>query len=178
MTTEIKGKAASVELYKENAYQGNDSYNVKLEGDERRFSYLCKGGPKIKVGEEMTFIIDERDANGKKFYTIKVKKENTFTPGSYKARPNYSYALEWARKMYNSSHSTENTIPTDKWTTERMRKVADWLLQKLTSGIDREAIDCAVTIACATAINGGQIDSKVLEQDIKDFNEWVNKNKQ
>lgn len=170
---EIKGKASEVKLFKKNAFKGNDSYNVTLEGDERKFSYLCQGEPKIKVGEEQEFLIEEKTSGSNSWWTIKVKKNtDTFIPGGKFNKPDHIYALEWARRMFNSSFNTEKP-----WVVAQVTSIADWLLGQIKNGIDKDAIETAVTIQCASAMNKNPIDTKALSQHIAIFQDWINKNK-
>ena len=171
---EIKGTAESVVLFKEKAFKDNDSYNVRLQGDPNQYSYLCQGVPKIKTGVEQVFLVEEKEANGRSWFSIKLKPEpKPFgAAGGFKSRPNYSFALEFARKMYNSSQQTN-----DQWDIDRMLEVASYLLKRLNDGVDRDAVDSSVTISCASAMAGISIDSKVLAGNIKIFQDWVNKSK-
>lgn len=171
-TKEIKGKAVKIELFKENAYKGNDSYNVYLEGDDTRYSYLCQGTPKIKKDVEDTFVVESREANGNVFWTIKLPKDPS--SGGYQKRemPLNIFALDKARMLYNSSNSKDST---EKWDLSRMLGVAEYLMKKVNLGADREAVSTASAIACAEALSGHKIDSSSLDRNIKTIDEWIKK---
>ena len=74
--------------------------------------------------------------------------------------------------MFNSSAKTE-----DKWDRERMSKTATYLLGKLNAGISKDAIEAAVTIQCANAMNEHNIDAKTLASDIDYWQKWLDENK-
>lgn len=176
---EITGKPTKVDLYKKDSYMGNDSYNVALEGDDRKFSHLCKGEPKIKVGVPGTFVLENKEAGGKTFWTIKLKTEPFVGKGGgFKPRSNASYALEWARKLYNSSHSFNNGKSIEPWDITRMTNTATWMIGKLKSGFDKDSLECAVTIECAAAMNGNPIMPKRLSENLDIFEAWIKANKE
>jgi hypothetical protein len=168
---EIKGKASEVKLFKKEAFKGNDSYNVFLEGDERKFSYLCQGEPKIKVGEEQEFVIEEKTSGSNAWWTIKIKKDpNAFTPWKFN-KPDHVYALEWSRRMFNSSYNTDKP-----WEVSQLTAIADWLLGQLKKGVSKDALETAVTIQCASAMGKHPIDTKTLSQHMVLFQDWISKN--
>lgn len=173
---ETKLKVSEVTLYKENAFKGNDSYNVKMEGDDRRFSYLCQGAPKIKVGDTGPFILkSDTGANGQVWWKISLPKEDFPAKrggGGWKPKANNLMALEWARKMFNSSQETE-----DKWSLENMLSTATYLKKRLDEGTNRDAIEAATIIACATAMGQVSMDAKVLIANIAKIEEWIEKSK-
>ncbi len=156
-------KISEVTLYKENAFKGNSIYNVRIEGDERRFSYICKT-PKLKVGDT-NYTLEEKSKDGKTWWTIKPKVEEKAWTANWK--PNYVIALEWARKMYNSSYSTH-----DPWTIIQLTKMADWLLLAMEK-YDTTAIDTAVTIQCASAVDRKIIDTKALAKHVTILDKWI-----
>jgi len=83
----IKGKPSEVVFYKEVSIKGTTmaTFNVKLEGDDRRFSYLGKDkdNPKITVGVEGDFDIEEKSNEKGSWWTIKPHRDNTFGDRKY-----------------------------------------------------------------------------------------------
>lgn len=168
----VTKKVSAVVLYKENAFKGNDSYNVSFEGDPNRYSYLCQGEPKIKVGDTGPFEITENGSGDKKWWTVKViREDSTFKGGGFRMKPNHIAALEFSRKMFNSSQKTQ-----DKWDMDRMIKVATFLAGKLKDGYSRDAIETAVTIECASAMENVTIDAKRLVTNASLIQKWISDN--
>lgn len=136
--------------------------------------------PKFQAGVEADYIAEEKTSrNGNTFYKIKTLSQSqggrpsgSTGGGSYKARPNYSIALEWGRKMFNSSYHTP-----EPWDIKRLFSSTEFLLGQLNSGIDRDALDTAVTIACARAMDETPIDAATLKNHINEINGWINQKK-
>lgn len=170
---EITKKVLEVVLFKENAYKGNNSYNITLENDSNRYSYLCQGEAKIKVGDTGPFIVEEKTAGANKWWTIKLPKaEFGGGGGGWKPKANNLIALEWARKMFNSSYETK-----DKWTMKKMLDTATYLNNRLESGTNKDAIETATIIACATAMSGTSMDAAILVANIAEIEAWINGSK-
>ncbi len=145
------------------------------DGTAGRYNSKSKDSPKFKVGEEAPYSSEEKtNKNGNKFWSVKYRSEQQGGGfgGGFKGRPPHSLALEMARKMFNSSANTD-----DIWDRERLKKTATYLLGKLNTGIDRDAVETAVTIQCAYAMNKHTIDAKTLASDIDDLQKWINENK-
>jgi hypothetical protein len=83
----ITGKPSEVAFYKEVNIQGKTmaTFNVKLEGDDRRFSYLAKdkNNPKIVLGVEGQFELEEKSNEKGSWWTIKPHREDTFGAKKY-----------------------------------------------------------------------------------------------
>ena len=174
-----EGKSKVVKCDFQNSFSAphGELYGFKVgfeDGTEGLYNAKNKDNPKFKVGEEAPYSAEEKtNKNGNKFWSIKYRNENQGGfGGGYKGRPSNVSALEMARRMFNSSAKTE-----DKWDRERMSKTATYLLGKLNAGISKDAIEAAVTIQCANAMNEHNIDAKTLASDIDYWQKWLDENK-
>lgn len=174
---EGKSKVTKCEFTSEFESQYGKLFGFKVafeDGTEGLYNSKSKDAPKFKVGEEAPYSAEEKtNKNGNKFWSIKYRNENQGGfGGGYKGRPSYSSALEMARKMFNSSAQTD-----DVWDMEKLTKMASYLLGKLKSGVDKDAVETAVTIQCAQAMGGKAINPKALDSQIKNIQGWINENK-
>ena len=153
-------------------------FNIEFEDGQTGLYNSKSEDPKhFKVGEVCDYIAEEKtNGAGKQYWIIKPKVENNFGGGGFKGKPSNVFALECARKMYNSSHQSGKPIE-KTWTLEEMFAAATMLLGKLNSGVSQAAIDCACTNACAKMMQGQALEKGELNTQIKLANEWLNTNK-
>lgn len=149
-------------------------FNVEFEnGIKGLYNAKDKDNPKFVVGEIAPYSADEREKDGRK-YTI-IKYDKPFTPGGgnkWKPKPKYVMALEWARKMYNSSQKTPNP-----WSFDQLTKMASFFLKKRAEGVSSDAIECAVTIECSLAMDEQPIDTTRMAKSIRKLETWIAENK-
>jgi len=154
------------------------SFNVKFEDGTTGLYRGNEENPRIFTeGSEYDYVqSDEMKKDGSGTYSkISPKRENKFG-GGFKGKPSNVFALECARKMYNSSHQSGKPIE-KTWTLEEMFAAATMLLGKLNSGVSQAAIDCACTNACAKMMQGQALEKGELNTQIKLAHEWLNTNK-
>ena len=147
------------------------SFNVEFEDGTKGLYSSNQENPKnFAVGTECEYTAEELPTKSGSTYTkIKPKEDNTFGGGGFKQKPTNVFALELARKMFNSSHQTD-----EPWDIEKMLKTADWLVDEINK-TSRDAVETATTIACASAMNGVVISSKVVAPQIKIIDAWLKK---
>lgn len=176
MTKEGKSKVVKCDFQNSFPTQHGELHGFKVgfeDGTEGLYNAKNKDNPKFKVGEIAPYTAEEKtNKNGNKYWSIKYRNEQQQGGGGYKGRPSYVEALGMARRMFNSSAHTD-----DEWDMERMENTYKYLLGKLKGGVDKDAVDTAVTIQCANAIAGKAIDAKTLDGHIKEIQEWINQNK-
>lgn len=156
-------------------FQGSNgllySFNVEFEDGTKGLYSSNQESPKNFIeGTECEYTLEEvakRSGNGT-YNKIKPKKDNAFG-GGFKQKPTNVFALELARKMFNSSHQTD-----EQWDIEKMLKTADWLVGQIDKS-SRDAVETATTIACASAMNGVKIDAKTISEHIKTIDAWLKK---
>lgn len=178
------GKSKCINCTYKSTFNGQNGtlydFNVSFEdGTQGVYSAKDMNNPKFKVGEVVSYEVEEKPTrNGNTFNKIKHVSERDqqgggaqgSSGGGYKSRPKWSIALEWGRKMYNSSHKTDKP-----WTTASMYAAAEFLLKQLESGVDRDALDTAVIIECANGMGGIQMTSQNLKKNIQDAEAWIKK---
>lgn len=174
-----KGKSKPVKVTYTSEYQAEVGgkkitlygFNVEFEdGTKGLYNSINKDKPKFVVGEEAEYTADEREKNGKKYTIIKHVSPNAYG-SKWQPKPDNVVALEWARRMYNSSHNTGHG-----WQFEQLLQMAGYLHGLLKGGTDKDAIECAVTIQCANAMGDRPIDTKELSSHIKQTKEWLKEN--
>lgn len=147
------------------------SFNVEFEdGTMGLYSSNQENPNSFIEGSVCEYTAEElQKKNGQGTYTkIKPKKENTFG-GGFKQKPVNVFALELARKMYNSSHQTD-----DVWDINKMLSTADGLI-RLINKTSRDAVETATTIECANAMNGVAINTKSMQANITTIDAWLKK---
>ena len=173
---EGKSKCIKCDFWKEDTYtpKGQSvavttyAFSVEFEdGTKGLYNAKEKNNPKFKVGEAAEYTAEEKQGAKGAFFVIRVKKDNTFT-GGFKQKPPKYRALDMARRMYNSSYSTEQP-----WSIETLTNTADWILKQINGGKDVESLETAVTIQCANAMQKRPIDAKELFQHVLLFEAWL-----
>ena len=147
------------------------SFNVEFEDGTKGLYSSNKENPNSFIeGTECEYTAEELPTKSGSTYTkIKPKKDNAFVGGGFKQKPTNVFALELARKMFNSSHQTD-----EQWDMAKMLKTSDWLIVQI-DATSRDAVETATTIACASAMNGVKIDAKTISEHIKTIDAWLKK---
>jgi len=150
-------------------------FNMEFEdGQTGLYNSKSQTPNKFNVGEVWEYTAEEKTGkSGSSFFIIKPKMENKFG-GGFK-RPSNEFALEQARKMYNSTNSIEHPN-SNPWDLTKMTNTATWLLKLLNGGTNKAAIETACTNACASAMQGKEIIPKELSEQITLFNDWLKNN--
>lgn len=153
------------------------SFNVEFEDGVRGlYNSKNKENPKFKIGEMGKYTCEEKPTKkdpSKTWCSIKSRTDTPYGGGSYQKRevPVFAFALDKARRMLNSSSNIE------PWDTDKMLKTAEYFIKKVDFGTERDAIETAVTIACAGAINGTKIESGKLDAQIGIIDTWIKSKK-
>lgn len=170
---ERRGRSVCQTLVYQKQFQGQrgvlHDFNITFaDGTTGVYTAKDANNPKFRPGQESDYIAKTvATKNGTQMIKITYPSEKSPSTES-RQKPNKVSALEWARKLYNSTQDTKNPM-----TTEGMLKVADLFISMLNQGVNRDAIDTAVIIQCKVAVNHGQINSNVMKTQIQQFDAWI-----